>query len=150
MSQRHENPGFESTCNPGPGSLIEALERDGVARRAASTPEVPSAFVGAVTRRRHARWAISAGVTMGALAGLAAVLVLIWSSPVEPRIAPHIVQSPQKAGTLSPVPTVAELARVNRGRSGDALVLPEASGLDAAPLTAGTRPDSPAAAQIVR
>ncbi len=133
------------------GSVLDALDRDVAGHRAAATPPVPDIFVHAVTHRRHTRWAVRAAVACVPLTAIVVIAFALRAQPGTPPAAPtQAAKNSVSSPAISPTPTAAELARVNRGRSGDALVLPETSGGDAGPVTAGTRLDSPAAAQIVK
>ena len=143
-------------ASPNAASLIDALERDAKQRLNAPAPGMPDAFVRAVTRRRWVRRVPAAAAVTLALIGIVALAVSMRDTT---RPDPDLVdQSPahRAPATLDPgaVPTAAELTRINRGRAGDALILPEApaaAGESAPePITAGTRAESPSAAPVVK
>lgn len=145
-------------ASPNSASLIDALERDAKQRLNAPTPGMPDAFVRAVTRRRWARRVpATAAVTLALIGIVTLAMSLRDTNRPAPELVDHVPAHREPApGTLDPgaAPTAAELTRINRGRAGDALILPEApaaAGESAPePITAGTRPDSPAAAPVVK
>lgn len=150
MSQQHNIFGSQPGSDAEGRTLIDALEHAAAHQVASTAPVAPSAFMHAVRRRRHARWATNASLALVPVLAVAAAAVCFWPSHASTIDDPQIAVMPPTVKPISPTPTAAELARVNRGRSGDALVLPETTGFGGDAVTAGTRLDSPAAAQVVK
>ena len=150
MSQQHNIFGSQPGSDTNGKSMIDVLDHAAADLLAATAPVAPSAFMHAVRRRRHARWATNASLVLVPVLAVAAAAVFFWPSHARTIEDPQIAVMPPTVKPISPTPTAAELARVNRGRSGDALVLPETTGFGGDAVTAGTRLDSPAAAQVVK
>jgi hypothetical protein len=150
MTDQRNQFNIHATDGSGGMSLIDALERDAAVQRSSPAPAVAGVFVSAVKQRRYTRWAIGAGAALVPLALVAVTAALMWPSTVQEAAEPQVATAPPKRELISSSPTAAELVRLNRGRSGDALVLPETTGSGGQPVTAGTRLDSPAAAQMIR
>jgi|GEM_PF-6539768 len=143
----HQRIGHEHariTPDPAVATIVDALERDASRLASTPTPAIPDAFTIAVTRRRWARRAPAA-------AGIALVLVGVVALALSTRDStPPDLRRGDDPLVESTTPSAAELSRMNRGRSGERLILPDSNNAPAPNVTAGTRSDSPAAATVVK